>query len=104
MNFPYSFYCEEEGEEDREKKTVKESLFWGLLAIFVTFVIHIARLVLIIAGARLSVTIGNAILFVPWWISSLLALGMTAVIRRAWRIRKDRLNRFIVEGQANEWK
>ena len=86
------------------KKTVKESLFWGLLAIFVTFVIHIARLVLIIAGARLSVTIGNAILFVPWWISSLLALGMTAVIRRAWRIRKDRLNRFIVEGQANEWK
>lgn len=86
------------------RKTFKESLFWGLLGIFTAFLIHIGRLVLIIVGARISVSIGNAILFIPWWISSVLALGITAVIRRAWRIRKDRLNRFIVEGQANEWK
>lgn len=86
------------------KKTFKESLFWGLLAIFTAFLLHIGRLVLIIVGARISVTIGNAILFIPWWTSSMLALGITAVLRRAWRIRKDRLNRFIVEGQANEWK
>lgn len=86
------------------KKTLKESLFWGMLAIFIAFIIHIARLVLIIVGARISVTIGNIILFIPWWVSTVIALGMTAIIRRAWRIRKDRLNRFIVEGQANEWK
>jgi hypothetical protein len=86
------------------RKTLKESLFWGLLAIFTAFLLHIGRIVLIIVGARISVTIGNAILFIPWWTSSMLALGITAVLRRAWRIRKDRLNRFIVEGQANEWK
>lgn len=86
------------------RKTFKESVFWGLLAIFTAFLLHIGRLVLIIVGARISVTIGNAILFIPWWTSSMLALGITALIRRAWRIRKDRLNRFIVEGQANEWK
>lgn len=86
------------------RKTVKESLVWGFLAIFITFVMHIVRLILIIVGARMSVTIGNLFLFIPWWVSSLLALGLTAVLRRAWRIRQDRLNRFIVEGQANEWK
>lgn len=86
------------------KKTAKESVLWGLLAVFTAFVVHIVRLVLIIVGARISVSIGSVILFIPWWTSGLLALGITAVIRRAWRIRKDRLNRFIVEGQANEWK
>ena len=86
------------------RKTFKESLFWGLLAVFIAFLLHIGRLVLIIVGARISVTVGNVILFIPWWASSILALGIAAVIRRAWRIRKDRLNRFIVEGQANEWK
>jgi hypothetical protein len=86
------------------KKTLKESLFWSFVAIFIAFVIHIARLVLIIVGARISVTIGNIILFIPWWMSTVLALGITAIIRRVWRIRKDRLNRFIVEGQANQWK
>jgi len=86
------------------KKTFKESLFWGFLVIFTAFVLHIGRIVLIIVGARFSVTIGNAVLVIPWWISSMFALGITAIIRRAWRIRKDRMNRFIVEGQANEWK
>jgi hypothetical protein len=86
------------------KKTFKESLFWSFVAIFIAFFIHIARLVLIIVGARISVTIGNIILFIPWWMSTVLALGITAIIRRVWRIRKDRLNRFIVEGQANQWK
>jgi hypothetical protein len=86
------------------KKTFKESLFWSVVAIFIAFVLHIARLVLIIVGARTSVTIGNIILFIPWWTSTVLALGLTAIIRRVWRIRKDRLNRFIVEGQANQWK
>lgn len=86
------------------KKTIRESLFWGLLAIFTALVLHIGRLVLIIVGARVSVTIGNVILFIPWWTSSFFALGISAMIRRAWRIRKDKLNRFIVEGQANEWK
>jgi hypothetical protein len=52
----------------------------------------------------MSVTIGNAILFIPWWVSSMLGLGITALIWIVWRIRRDRLNRFIVEGQANEWK
>ena len=86
------------------KKTFKEGLVWGMLAVFIAFVIHIARLVLIIVGARISVSIGNVGVLIPWWVASVLALGITAVLRRAWRIRKDRLNRFIVEGQANEWK
>jgi hypothetical protein len=86
------------------KKTFKESLFWSVVAILIAFFMHIARLVLIIVGARISVTIGNIILFIPWWSSTILSLGLTAVIRRIWRIRKDRLNRFIVEGQANQWK
>ena len=75
-----------------------------LIAIFIAFVLHVARLVLIIVGARISVTLGNIILFIPWWTSTGLALVITAIIRRVWRIRKDRLNRFIVEGQANQWK
>ncbi|MFM2412965.1 MAG: hypothetical protein RJB05_141 [Armatimonadota bacterium] len=86
------------------KKTFKESLFWSVVAIFIAFVLHVARLVLIIVGARISVTLGNIILFIPWWTSTGLALVITAIIRRVWRIRKDRLNRFIVEGQANQWK
>lgn len=86
------------------KKTFKESLFWSVVAIFIAFVLHVARLVLIIIGARISVTLGNIILFIPWWTSTALALVITAIIRRVWRIRKDRLNRFIVEGQANQWK
>lgn len=85
------------------KKTRKECILWGGMALLITLVLHCLRLDLILVAARISVDAGYMLLLAPNWIVSIFSLGLTAMIRRLWRIRTDRVNRFIVEGLPTKW-